>query len=190
MSYSSSYSGSYHDPDLKHGYSYDSAYAETDLFDSPYPISPHRMTANLSQRSDGSSSSTYAQSPTYFEQAYDYPSTSGATRAESPSTEYFQPYESNSHRIRRSEKVARKASSSSKDKSFVCLTPNCTSKAVFTRAADLDRHMQTVHIATKMDCPHQWCGRQGQHGFTRKDHLRDHLRQVHMKDLPKGRRKG
>ena len=41
----------------------------------------------------------------------------------------------------------------------------------------------------KIDCTGRGCGRTGEYGFDRKDHLREHLRNVHAKDLPKqGRR--
>ena len=35
------------------------------------------------------------------------------------------------------------------------------------------------------DCPVGGCGRTGEYGFVRKDHFREHLREVHAKDVPK-----
>ena len=56
------------------------------------------------------------------------------------------------------------------------------------RQYDLDRHQKT-HFPSgpgeKFDCPARGCGRTGEHGFKRKDHLREHLRKVHAKDIPK-----
>lgn len=71
---------------------------------------------------------------------------------------------------------------------YPCLVPDCDTKANFKRLADLERHMKTVHFPEPIDCPHGWCGRVGEHGFTRKDHLTDHLREVHMQDIPKASR--
>lgn len=63
---------------------------------------------------------------------------------------------------------------------------------MFTRAFDLDRHYK-VHLPTeKIDCPEgakgSFCKRVGEHGFTRYDHLREHLRKVHMKEIAKSPR--
>ena len=71
-------------------------------------------------------------------------------------------------------------------KSYPCLHPGCPSRAQFTRAADLERHHKTVHfVEKKLDCPERWCGRVGDHGFTRRDHLIEHQRSFHMQDVPK-----
>jgi len=76
---------------------------------------------------------------------------------------------------------------SKKSNLYPCLVPGCqpkTKKGAFTRAADLDRHMQTVHNAAptnNLDRPYakNWCERTGSRGFSRKDHLNEHSRQVH-----------
>ncbi|MCJ1227696.1 hypothetical protein MMC12_004352 [Toensbergia leucococca] len=70
-----------------------------------------------------------------------------------------------------------------KPKSHICLVPGCDS--AFARSYDLNRH-QATHYDTqvKYDCPSGWCNRQGKNGFTRKDHLKDHQRKVHMKSIP------
>ena len=62
------------------------------------------------------------------------------------------------------------------------------------RHHDLKRHMDAKHTSATalhheggmMDCPYvdKGCGCQGIHGFKRKDHLRDHCKRVHVRDLP------
>lgn len=56
------------------------------------------------------------------------------------------------------------------------------------RQYDLDRH-QKSHFPSvpvkKFNCPRMRCGRQGEYGVDRKDHLREHLRKVHARDMPK-----
>jgi len=42
----------------------------------------------------------------------------------------------------------------------------------------------------KIDCPGKGCGRVGKHGFDRKDHMREHLRNYHCWDLPKTGKSG
>jgi len=71
-------------------------------------------------------------------------------------------------------------------KLYTCLVPGCnpkTKNGAFTRAADLVRHMETVHNAApaNLDCPYakNWCERTGTRGFSRRDHLNEHIRQVH-----------
>ena len=58
-----------------------------------------------------------------------------------------------------------------------------------SRQSDLDRHQKTHSPShrpgRKYDCTGKGCGRTGQYGFSRKDHLREHLKQVHAKDTPK-----
>ena len=71
-----------------------------------------------------------------------------------------------------------------------CLSPGCEYRT--KRSYDLDRHQRT-HFPSqpgeKFDCPGRGCGRKGEHGFHRKDHLREHLRKVHAREIPKqGRR--
>ncbi|MCJ1232826.1 hypothetical protein MMC14_000780 [Varicellaria rhodocarpa] len=70
-------------------------------------------------------------------------------------------------------------------KVYPCVFPGCPSQAQFKRLADLERHQNTVHFPKFIDCPLKWCGRTGKHGFTRKDHLKGHMREVHMKDIAK-----
>jgi hypothetical protein len=65
---------------------------------------------------------------------------------------------------------------------FSCEYTQCASAGVsFRRKADLDRHFQIVHMrATKLiDCEFPGCHRRGDYGFTRKDKMREHMREVH-----------
>ncbi|KAM5490578.1 hypothetical protein MaudMau93_002382 [Microsporum audouinii] len=66
---------------------------------------------------------------------------------------------------------------------FICLYENC--EASFSRVADLSRHQKSIHFPTKMDCPKPHCNRKGFYGFTREDHLTEHLRQYHGENLAK-----
>ena len=66
---------------------------------------------------------------------------------------------------------------------FPCLSEGCGSE--FGRVTDLKRHYNSVHVTSRIDCPHNWCGRTGAHGFSRKDHFNEHLREVHKQDIPK-----
>ncbi|KAF2087729.1 hypothetical protein K490DRAFT_65570 [Saccharata proteae CBS 121410] len=78
------------------------------------------------------------------------------------------------------------------DGAFLCQQANCKTKARFRRFADLQRHYKTVHRSstTQMhDCPKKKCDRKGARGFTRRDHLTEHLRAYHNETIPK-RRKG
>ncbi|KAF2249731.1 hypothetical protein BU26DRAFT_550094 [Trematosphaeria pertusa] len=70
-----------------------------------------------------------------------------------------------------------------------CDLPNCTSSANFTRLADLQRHQSTVHGVGTPDfpCTVKDCTRVGDKGFTRRDHLVEHLRNFHHIDIPKRR---
>jgi len=64
----------------------------------------------------------------------------------------------------------------------------------FKRKADLVRHTQCVHYAETAkiwycDAPRCDRNKNGQHGaFTRKDHLVEHLRSYHHRDIPKRKR--
>ncbi|KAI4094792.1 MAG: hypothetical protein LQ344_002038 [Seirophora lacunosa] len=87
------------------------------------------------------------------------------------------------------------SSSSDKNKKptpFICLHAGCPRQ--FARSFDLDRHLKTHFpaAAPRLDCPKglagAWCGRVGDRGFTRQDHLNEHLRKVHLVDLPKSAR--
>ena len=71
-----------------------------------------------------------------------------------------------------------------------CLHRNCDYET--KRQYDLDRHQKT-HLPSnpveKFDCTGRGCGRTGEYGFNRKDHLREHLIKAHGKDIPKQARR-
>lgn len=55
----------------------------------------------------------------------------------------------------------------------------------FSRKADVSRHYSSQHNPKYIDCPRQKCSRKGRQGFTRKDHLVEHLRGFHMEAIAK-----
>ncbi|KAL5121574.1 hypothetical protein ACEQ8H_000646 [Pleosporales sp. CAS-2024a] len=79
--------------------------------------------------------------------------------------------------------------SDSRTKTWTCEISGCTSSANFTRLADLQRHQSTVHGMGTPDfpCTVAHCNRVGDKGFTRRDHLVEHLRNFHHIDIPKRR---
>ncbi|KAI9699683.1 MAG: hypothetical protein M1836_002717 [Candelina mexicana] len=74
--------------------------------------------------------------------------------------------------------------SSNKANQFVCLW-QCSTKGKFKRKADLQRHYDTCHVEhpAVWDCTMPKCGRTGLNGFSRKDHMWEHLRQYHHVDV-------
>jgi len=81
---------------------------------------------------------------------------------------------------------------SGKERKYCChhVNPatNQTCYKVFKRKADLQRHEVCVHNIghlQKLSCPFNRCSRKGDNGFKRKDHLTEHLRHYHAKDIPK-----
>lgn len=82
------------------------------------------------------------------------------------------------------------------DRKWKCKQPECAERKGFKRHADLMRHMTTVHHKEDMEkfaCPRRGCPRKAENGFTRRDHLVEHLRNFHVQDIPKrkgGRGKG
>lgn len=72
---------------------------------------------------------------------------------------------------------------------YLCLHLQCASAGTrFARYADLQRHIAIVHDRPNLqlvDCSYQGCHRRGEYGFTRKDKMVDHLRDVHKLDIPK-----
>ena len=73
---------------------------------------------------------------------------------------------------------------------LLCLQPGCLYQT--KRQYDLDRHQKThfpSNPGEKFDCTGRGCGRTGEYGFDRKDHLREHLRKVHGNDIPKKTRR-
>ncbi|KMU74454.1 hypothetical protein CISG_04525 [Coccidioides immitis RMSCC 3703] len=68
---------------------------------------------------------------------------------------------------------------------YICVHPGCESS--FSRPADLSRHQVSVHFrdGVMLDCPKPRCTRKGDQGFSRQDHLIEHLRQFHCMKLAK-----
>ncbi|KAK5663806.1 hypothetical protein OQA88_9 [Cercophora sp. LCS_1] len=64
----------------------------------------------------------------------------------------------------------------------VCTYPDCNQS--FKRNADLERHTNSVHVNPpgRYYCDYRRCPRHENH-FTRQDHFRDHLRDLHKEDL-------
>ncbi len=75
------------------------------------------------------------------------------------------------------------------DERVCCLHRQCQDengqKIFFSRKADANIHVKAQHEITYIDCPKSKCERKGEDGFTRRDHLREHLRGFHMENLPK-----
>ncbi|KAH7130326.1 hypothetical protein B0J11DRAFT_249860 [Dendryphion nanum] len=96
------------------------------------------------------------------------------------------------HRVprRTSSQRTDRSRSSSQPRTYKCELSDCTSTANFTRLADLQRHQATVHKAPgppDYPCSVPECTRVGEKGFTRRDHLVEHLRNFHHIDIPKRR---
>ena len=92
------------------------------------------------------------------------------------------------HNITSRSKHTRSAPRPTKDGLFHCLYEGCD--YLTKRQYDVERHQrhhqQHHDPPEKFDCLGRGCGRTGDYGFDRKDHLREHMRKVHAKDMPKG----
>ena len=66
-----------------------------------------------------------------------------------------------------------------------CKGPDGQPTRFFSRKADVNRHMKSQHEPKYIDCPKNRCLRKGQSGFTRNDHLLEHLRQYHNETIEK-----
>ncbi|OJD34618.1 c2h2 finger domain [Diplodia corticola] len=76
------------------------------------------------------------------------------------------------------------------ERKWKCKQSECAERKGFKRHTDLVRHMSTVHHREdqgKFDCVQRTCPRKGENGFTRKDHLTEHLRNFHLRSIPKRR---
>jgi len=60
---------------------------------------------------------------------------------------------------------------------FVCGINGCVRS--YGRRYELSRHQKSHSGIKSHSCRFQMCDRAGQNGFVRKDHLKQHLRQVH-----------
>ncbi|KAF2201411.1 hypothetical protein GQ43DRAFT_38192 [Delitschia confertaspora ATCC 74209] len=142
----------------------------------------------------------YTQSTpaTYYPSAYSrssstayHPSYSGYERDDSvlATTESMSHLRIPSPSISRSTSSGR-AKSPASGKTWTCDVPDCPSTAQFTRMADLQRHQATVHNTEPnkpFPCSVPRCSRVGPRGFTRRDHLTEHLRSYHHLDIRKRR---
>ncbi|KAF2634237.1 hypothetical protein P280DRAFT_474782 [Massarina eburnea CBS 473.64] len=139
---------------------------------------------NVPQYTQTQINNYYAQYAVYPPQPYiiieDYP-----TRTVVPSNYDQTTTTTQSAYLTQTPKIARSRS----PKTWRCDLPNCTSTANFTRLADLQRHQSTVHGVGTPDypCSVKDCSRIGDKGFTRRDHLVEHLRNFHHIDIPKRR---
>ena len=81
---------------------------------------------------------------------------------------------------------------SNRNGDLYCLHLGCEyrTKRQYELARHLKTHLTSYDSDQKYDCPETGCGRKGEHGFHRKDHLREHLRKVHAKDLPENSKEG
>ncbi|KAK4624338.1 hypothetical protein CLAFUW4_06037 [Fulvia fulva] len=61
---------------------------------------------------------------------------------------------------------------------LMCGFPGCASVNLFSRKAELQRHMET-HLPARFPCHVAGCDRVGANGFKRREHLRNHLRKIH-----------
>ena len=71
---------------------------------------------------------------------------------------------------------------------YFCIIKDCEYSS--TRAYDLERHMNKHFKQKKYPCEYKWCGRHDVNPFSQKDHLKEHLRKVHMRDIPKRAKSG
>lgn len=72
--------------------------------------------------------------------------------------------------------------------SFSCPHQECVDEhgepaKFFSRKAGVQRHLATAHNRQYFDCPIRRCARKGPNGFSRQDHLTEHLRGYHRENL-------
>ncbi|KAK3679001.1 hypothetical protein LTR78_001454 [Recurvomyces mirabilis] len=70
---------------------------------------------------------------------------------------------------------------------YICMYDSCRHEG-YCRYADLQRHVDVIHNTStlnRFNCIVEGCHRVGIYGFTRKDKMVDHLREVHKCDIPK-----
>ncbi|KAK2739392.1 hypothetical protein FQN55_009465 [Onygenales sp. PD_40] len=144
--------------------------------------------SNSSSRTASSMASADSSQPAY----YSHPSTQTFTdssyqqqRQRSPShagQDYMMAEQSSMSPSRSSRGAVERSGSR-----YVCMYPHCESS--FSRSADLSRHYPTVHFpdTVRLNCPKPKCSRKGEQGFTRQDHLTEHLRQYHKEPVAKRR---
>ncbi|KAK2836858.1 hypothetical protein FQN49_006653 [Arthroderma sp. PD_2] len=177
--------------------------------DNTYATSPHSQSGYLSPLappmayssstdSSQSISTSYSSPSTYLNNmaschsprsSYDYdtsehePRSSAQEQSENVSTSSNQEYPFDGQYMARLPSSPRSSAAERSNQRFICLYENC--EGSFSRVADLSRHQKSIHFPTKMDCPKSRCNRKGFYGFTREDHLTEHLRQYHGENLAK-----
>ncbi|KAK3173595.1 hypothetical protein OEA41_006927 [Lepraria neglecta] len=165
---------------------------------SPQDISYSPGTATMRRGASGSSESSYS--------SRHYGSSTGTSPpAEFPDQQDYYPNDQQFlncevvdggvyHSSNKATKSAnRKSPKGGEGKLLHCISPQCEYKT--ERQFDLDRHMDThfpPSVEKLLPCPGRGCGRTGEHGFKRKDHLTEHLRKVHAQHekYPKTHRGG
>ncbi|EFR02728.1 hypothetical protein MGYG_05727 [Nannizzia gypsea CBS 118893] len=119
-----------------------------------------------------------------YDSTYDYePRSSTQGRSESFSTSSNHGYVFDSQTMAALPSSPKSTAAERSTQRFICLYKNC--EGSFSRVADLSRHQKSIHFPTKTDCPKSGCNRKGFYGFTREDHLIEHLRQYHREQLAK-----
>ncbi|KAI4638374.1 hypothetical protein J4E93_010174 [Alternaria ventricosa] len=159
------------------GYSYSSSDQGNYNYQTSYPAS------SVPQYTQSQINTYYAQYQCYPPQPYQIiPDYYVQPVNVAPTTGYQQP-------VARMSSSQAPTRSSSRTKTWTCDIASCTSSANFTRLADLQRHQSTVHgVGTpEYPCNVPRCNRVGDKGFTRRDHLVEHLRNFHHMDIPKRR---
>ncbi|KAK0517052.1 hypothetical protein JMJ35_000207 [Cladonia borealis] len=188
-----SYNNNYYDEQQSYDYRYTTNYGQPSGYEYTNPYGQTGNTYASQPMTHSTSGSSLDSRDSYSSQYYPSSSSSGVydTPLISPNplydiaVSYTDPINSS----KKDGHKTRTSSSSFSPKSgglLLCLHERCEYQT--KRQYDLDRHQKT-HFPSqpgeKHDCPGRGCGRTGEHGFDRKDHLREHLRKVHAKDIPK-----
>ena len=130
------------------------------IYNRQYPIPAHSTTR---------SSSPYGHSSKGYGEVKKPASGSDISARQRPHDKYALPVPNQLHRAYRQPRQT---------ETFPCLFSACRAP-LFTRVHDLARHTHTVHLPRYTDCPYRRCERTGENGFSRKDHLHEHMRRMH-----------
>ncbi|OCK95557.1 uncharacterized protein K441DRAFT_658255 [Cenococcum geophilum 1.58] len=144
----------------------------------PTPLDEHFRSVNL--RADGPlhrSQPGFSPYPTYSNQSQGRDQSESLVGPEAPSP-------AASSGDEKSTSISTPSSRSKQRNSFTCDNEDCT--ASFSRLADLQRHQSIVHTKEKLfPCSVNNCSRVKDRGFSRRDHLTEHLRSYHAIPIPK-----